>query len=66
MRADAAARRLLDVLLGAPVQSVVSARTALGTSLQAAKPASLRCLISVSCAKPRVGAGGAASKSMRF
>jgi Fic family protein len=36
MRADAAARRLLDLLLGAPVQTVVSARAALGTSLQAA------------------------------
>ena len=36
LRADAAARRLLDVLLGAPVQTVVSAREALGTSLQAA------------------------------
>jgi Fic family protein len=36
MRADAAARRLLDVLLGAPVQTVASAREALGTSVQAA------------------------------
>jgi hypothetical protein len=36
MRADAAGRRLLDVLLGAPVQTVASAREALGTSFQAA------------------------------
>jgi len=36
MRADAAARRLLDVLLGAPVQTVASARAALGASPQAA------------------------------
>jgi Fic family protein len=36
LRADATARRLLNVLLGAPVQTVLSARTALGTSLQAA------------------------------
>ncbi len=36
LRADAAARRLLDVLLGAPVQTVVSAREKLGLSAQAA------------------------------
>jgi Fic family protein len=36
LRADAAARRLLDVLLGAPVQTVASARAALGLSPQAA------------------------------
>jgi Fic family protein len=36
MRADAAARRLLDVLLGSPVQTVASAREALGISVQAA------------------------------
>lgn len=36
MRADAAARRLLDLLLGAPVQTVASAREALGISPQAA------------------------------
>lgn len=36
LRVDAAARRLLDVLLGAPVQTVASARKALGLSLQAA------------------------------
>lgn len=36
MRADAAARRLLDVFLGAPVQTVASAREALGVSPQAA------------------------------
>jgi Fic family protein len=36
MRADAAARRLLDVFLGAPVQTVASAREALGISPQAA------------------------------
>jgi Fic family protein len=39
LRADAAARRLLDILLGAPVQTVLSAQTALGTSLQAANNA---------------------------
>lgn len=36
LRADAGARRLLDVLLGAPVQTVASAREALGLSAQAA------------------------------
>ena len=36
MRADAAARRLLDVFIGSPVQTVASARDALGVSLQAA------------------------------
>ena len=36
MRADAAARRLLDVFLGAPVQTVASARQALSISPQAA------------------------------
>lgn len=36
LRADSAARRLLDVLLGSPVQTVVTARQALGISLQAA------------------------------
>lgn len=36
MRSDAAARRLLDVLLGSPVQTVASARDALGLSIQAA------------------------------
>jgi Fic family protein len=36
MRVDAAARRLLDVFLGAPVQTVASAREALGISPQAA------------------------------
>ncbi|WP_428394991.1 Fic family protein [Lichenicoccus sp.] len=36
LRADATARRLLDVLLGAPVQTVASARAALGLSAQAA------------------------------
>lgn len=36
LRADAAARRLLDVFLGAPVQTVASARQALGVSAQAA------------------------------
>jgi len=36
LRAGAAARRLLDILLGAPVQSVASARQALGISVQAA------------------------------
>ncbi len=36
LRADATARRLLDVLLGAPVQTVASAREALGLSAQAA------------------------------
>lgn len=36
LRADAAARRLLDLLLGAPVQTVISARKALGASAQAA------------------------------
>jgi Fic family protein len=36
LRSDAAARRLLDVLLGAPVQTVASARAVLGTSSQAA------------------------------
>lgn len=36
LRADAAARRLLDVLLGAPVQTVASVRAALGVSPQAA------------------------------
>ncbi len=36
LRTDAAARRLLDVLLGAPVQTVASARAALGLSVQAA------------------------------
>ncbi len=36
LRADATARRLLDVLLGAPVQTVASARMALGLSTQAA------------------------------
>lgn len=36
LRADSAARKLLDVLLGAPVQSVASAREALGVSPQAA------------------------------
>lgn len=36
LRADAAARRLLDVLLGAPVQTVASARETLGLSVQAA------------------------------
>lgn len=36
LRADATARRLLDVLLGAPVQTVASAREALGLSTQAA------------------------------
>ena len=36
MRTDAAARRLLDVFLGAPVQTVASARKALGVSPQAA------------------------------
>jgi Fic family protein len=36
MRADATARRLLDVFLGAPVQTVASAREALGVSPQAA------------------------------
>jgi Fic family protein len=39
MRADAAARRLLDVFLGAPVQTVASARAALGISPQAANTA---------------------------
>ncbi len=33
---DATARRLLDVLLGAPVQTVASARATLGLSTQAA------------------------------
>jgi Fic family protein len=36
MRTDATARRLLDVLLGAPVQTVASAREALNVSPQAA------------------------------
>jgi Fic family protein len=36
LRADAAARRLLDVFLGAPVQTVASAHEALGVSHQAA------------------------------
>jgi Fic family protein len=36
LRADATARRLLDVLLGAPVQTVASARETLGLSTQAA------------------------------
>ena len=36
LRAAATARRLLDVLLGAPVQTVASARAALGLSAQAA------------------------------
>ena len=36
LRADSAARKLLDVLLGAPVQSVASAREVLGVSPQAA------------------------------
>jgi Fic family protein len=36
LRADAAARRLLDLLLGAPVQTVASASAALGVSPQAA------------------------------
>lgn len=36
LRTDAAARRLLDVLLGAPVQTVASARETLGLSVQAA------------------------------
>lgn len=36
LRADAAARRFLDVFLGAPVQTVASARQALGVSAQAA------------------------------
>jgi Fic family protein len=36
LRADATARRLLDILLGAPVQTVASAREALGLSAQAA------------------------------
>ena len=36
VRANAAARRLLDVLLGAPVQTVASARRALDLSTQAA------------------------------
>jgi Fic family protein len=36
LRADSAARRLLDVLIGAPVQTVASARAALGVSMQAA------------------------------
>ena len=35
MRADAAARRLLNLFLGAPVQTVASAREALGVSAQA-------------------------------
>ena len=39
MRTDAAARRLLDVFLGAPVQTVASAREALGVSPQAANTA---------------------------
>ena len=39
MRTDAAARRLLDVFLGAPVQTVASARAALGVSPQAANTA---------------------------
>lgn len=36
LRADAAARRLLDVLLGSPIQTVASAREALSMSAQAA------------------------------
>ena len=36
LRADSTARRLLDVLLGAPVQTVASARETLGLSAQAA------------------------------
>jgi Fic family protein len=36
LRANSAARRLLDVLLGAPVQTAASARGALGLSIQAA------------------------------
>jgi len=36
LRTDATARRLVDVLLGAPVQTVASAREALGLSAQAA------------------------------
>jgi Fic family protein len=36
MRSDAAAHRLLDLLLGAPVQTVASAQEALGISPQAA------------------------------
>lgn len=36
IRTDATARRLLDVLLGAPVQTVASAREVLGLSAQAA------------------------------
>jgi Fic family protein len=36
LRAGSAARRLLDVLLGAPVQTAASARVALGASIQAA------------------------------
>ena len=36
LRADSTARRLLDTLLGSPVQTVGSARTALGVSGQAA------------------------------
>ena len=36
IRADAAARRLLDVFLGFPVQTVASARDVLGLSVQAA------------------------------
>jgi Fic family protein len=39
LRADAAARRLLDVLLGSPVQTVASAQIALGTSVQTANAA---------------------------
>jgi Fic family protein len=36
LRADSAAKKLLDVFLGAPVQSVASARAAIGVSPQAA------------------------------
>jgi Fic family protein len=36
LRSNSAARRLLDVLLGAPVQTAASARVALGVSIQAA------------------------------
>ncbi len=39
LRSDSTARRLLDVLLGAPVQTVASVRVALGTSSQAANTA---------------------------
>ena len=54
IRTDAAARRLLDVFLGAPVQTVASTREALGVSPQAANTG-IRALLALGIIREMTG-----------